>query len=292
MWDELGQREDAVAVLDDLITRADADDAIASRCLLDRSSLAASNADAPGALAFALEAQRRYNLTGVESVFDRADILTAIGGAYGIMGEFGPAHERYTETLRLFDAAGRGNSRAAANLHDDWATIWMNSGNPRRALEEIDLGWEIMRELAPAAQDSDKRLSRRARILAQLGNFEAALKEFRQAAELAAPRGNLANLATIRIGEADVRIQTGRLEQAGLDLDAAAAALREARLSPTSLISVRYAMTRAELLAARGDTVAARDALTRVLALYESQNCCRATRSLALAERAMLGLAI
>ena len=56
------------------------------------------------------------------------------------------------------------------------------------------------------------------------------------------------------------------------------------------LISVRYAMTRAELLAARGETAAARDALTKVLALYESQNCCRATRSLALAERAMLGL--
>ena len=49
-------------------------------------------------------------------------------------------------------------------------------------------------------------------------------------------------------------------------------------------------MTRAEWLAARGDTAAARDALTKVLALYESQNCCRATRSLALAERAMLGL--
>jgi len=290
LWDELGSREDAVAVLDGLIASADADDAIASRCLLDRSSVAASNADAPGALAFALEAQRRYDLTGVESVFERADILTAIGGAYGIMGEFGAAHVRYSETLRLFEAAGRRNSRAAANLHDDWATIWMNAGNPRRALEEIDLGWKIMRELAPAAQDTDKRLSRRARILAQLGNFEAALEEFRKAAELAAPRGNLANLATIRIGEADVRVQTGRLEQAGLDLDAAGEALREARLSPTSLISVRYAMTRAEWLAARGDTAAARDALTRVLALYESQNCCRATRSLALAERAMLGL--
>ena len=158
-----------------LIARADADDAIASRCLLARSSVAASNADAPGALEFALEAQRRYDLTGVESVFDRADILTAIGGAYGIMRRIRAAHERYRETLRLFEAAGRGNSRAAANLHDDWATIWMNAGNPRRALEEIDLGWEIMRELAPDAQDSDKRLARRARILAQLGDFEAAL---------------------------------------------------------------------------------------------------------------------
>ncbi len=237
LWDELGDREDAVAVLDDLIARADADDAIASRCLLDRSSVAASNADAPGALEFALEAQRRYDSTGVESVFERTDILVAIGGAYSIMGNFDVAHDRYSEALRLFAATGRHNSRAAANLRDDWATVWMNSGNPRRALEEIDLGWKIMRELAPAAQDTDKRLSRRARILAQLGNFEAALVEFRRAAELAAPRGNLANLATIQIGEADVRTQTGRLAQAGLDLDAAEATLRQARLPPTSLIS-------------------------------------------------------
>jgi tetratricopeptide (TPR) repeat protein len=290
LWDELGDRQDAVAVLDDLIARADADDVIATRCLLDRSSVAASNSDAPGALAFALEAQRRYSLTGVESVFDRADILVAIGGAYSIMGEFVPAHERYSETLRLFEAAGRHNSRAAANLRDDWATVWMNSGNPRRALEEIDLGWAIMLKLAPSAQDADKRLARRARILAQLGDFEAALVDFRRAAELAGPRGNLANLATIRIGEADVRLQTGRLEQAGLDLDAAAEALRQARLAPTSLISLRYAMTRAEWLAARGENGAARDAMKNVIAQYESQNCCRATRSLALSQLALINL--
>jgi len=290
LWDELGDRQDAIAVVDDLIARAANDDVIATRCLLDRSSLAASNSDAPGALAFALEAQRRYDLTGVESVFDRADILTAIGGAYSIMGDFVPAHERYSETLRLFETAGRHNSRAAANLRDDWATVWMNSGNPRRALEEIDLGWVIMLKLAPAAQDTDKRLARRARILAQLGDFDAALVEFRRAAELAAPRGNLANLATIRIGEADVRLQTGRIEQAGLDLDAAEEALHQARLAPTSLISLRYEMTRAEWLAARGEDVAARDALKRVIAQYESQNCCRATRSLAMSQLALLNL--
>jgi eukaryotic-like serine/threonine-protein kinase len=290
LWNELGQREDAVAVLDDLIARADADDAIASRCLLDRSSVAASNADAPGALAFALEAQRRHDLTGVDSVFDRANILTAIGGAYGLIGEFGPAHEKYAQTLRLFEAAGRGDSRATANLRDDWATIWMNAGNPRRALEEIDLGWEIMRKLAPAAQDSDRRFSRRARILAQLGQFDTALLEFRKAGELAAPRGNLANLATIRIGEADVHTQTGKLDLAGTELDAAAAAIRQARMSSTNLISVRYEMTRAEWLAARGNAGAAHEALTRAIALYESQGCCRATRSQALAERALLEL--
>jgi eukaryotic-like serine/threonine-protein kinase len=291
LWSELGSSEDAVAVLDALIARADADDAIASRCLLDRSSVAASNADARGSLAFAQEAQRRYDLTGVESVFERAEILMAIGGAYGILGEFAAAHERYSETLRLFEAAGRRDSRAAANLRDDWATIWLNAGNPRRALEEIDRGWEIMRKLAPAAQETDKRLARHARILAQLGQFDAALVEFRNAAALAAPLGNVANLASIRIGEADVNTQTGNLEQAARDLDAAAVALRQARVPSTTLIGVRYELTRAHWLAARGDRDAAREALTKVLALYESQGCCSATRSLVLADRAALDLA-
>jgi tetratricopeptide (TPR) repeat protein len=192
--------------------------------------------------------------------------------------------------MRLFEEAGRGNSRAAANLHDDWATIWMNSGNPRRALEEIDLGWKILRDLAPAALETDKRLSRRARILAQLGDYDAALAEYRKAGELAGPRGNVGNLAAIRIGEAEVRTQMGALGLAGADLDAAGSALRHARLPASSLISVRYQFTRGEWLAARGERRAARDQFTEVLALYEAQQCCLATRSQTLSARALVTL--
>jgi serine/threonine protein kinase len=290
MWHELGDRNDSVAVLDELIARTDVDDAIVSRCLLDRSSVAASNADAPGALQFALEAQRRYNLSGVESIFDRADILTSIGGAYGILGDFAPANERYGQTLKLFEEAGRGRSRAAAALHDDWATIWMNAGNPRRALEEIDLGWRIFRDLAPAAADADKRLARRARILAQIGDLDAALVEFGHAAASAGLRGNLANGASIQIGEADVWTQKGELDKAAASLDAAAATLRQGRFPDASLVGVRFLMTRAEWLAARGDRDSARASLSKVLELYETQQCCRATRSFVLSVRAGLAL--
>jgi eukaryotic-like serine/threonine-protein kinase len=290
LWDELGTQEDAIAVLDQQIALADSDDAVASRCLMDRAAVASATADAPGALAFALEAQRRYELAGVESVFDRANILTTIGGAYGILGRFHEANSQFSETLRLFEAAGRGDSRAAANLRDDWATIWMNSGNPRRALEELDLGWAIFRRLSPAAADGDNRLSRRGRILAQLGDFDGALAELRRAHQLAEPRGNLGNLATIRIALADVHVQTGELAVAGLDLDAAGAAIRQARLSPTNLVTVRLLMTRGEWLAARGHTAEAIDTLTRALSVYEAQKCCSATRAYILAERSELEL--
>lgn len=290
LWDELGTHEDAIAILDAQIALADGDDAIASRCLLDRSAVASTNADAPGALAFALEAQRRYELAGVDSVFDRANILVLIGGAYGITGEFHEANAQYAETLRLYDSAGRGNSRAAAALRDDWSSIWMNSGNPRRALEELDLGWAIFRKLSPAALDDDYRLQRRGRLLAQLGQYDGALMELKRAAELAEPRGNLANVASIRIARAEARVPAGQLAQAGLDLDAATVAMRQANMSPTNLIVIRHLAQRADWLAARGDTDDALSAYSRALSLYESQKCCRATRAYLLARRSLLEL--
>ncbi|HUQ11259.1 MAG TPA: serine/threonine-protein kinase [Steroidobacteraceae bacterium] len=290
LWDELGTHEDAVATLDEQIRVADADDAIASRCLLDRSAVASSNADAHGALAFALEARRRYERAGVESVFDRANLLIATGGAYGVIGDFDRAHALYAETLRLFEVAGRGRSRAAANLRDDWATIWMNAGNPLRALDEIDRSWTMMHELAPAARNTDDRMTRRARILTQLGDYAGAVAEFDAAERLAGPRGNLANLASIRIGKADALTQSGRLGEAETALESAAAVIAQARLSATNLIVVRHHMTRAQWLAARGETRAAREAFGDALARYESQDCCAATRALIHADRAVLEL--
>jgi serine/threonine-protein kinase len=290
LWYELGQREDTVKVLDDIIARADDDDVVAYRCLLDRASVAASDADALGSLGFALEAQRRFERAGVDSVYERATILTFIGGAYGILGDFETAHRRYADALQEYENAGRGDGRAAGNLRDDWSTIYMNAGNPRRALEEIDLGWQILSKLAPSAQDSDKRLARRARILASLGDFDGALAGFARAADLAEARGNLASLAAVRIGQADVLIQMEKFDEAAKQLDAAAAALHQARLSPTNLIVIRYEMTRADWHAARGENRVARDGLGHVLELYESKACCRATRSQALAKRALLEL--
>ncbi len=292
LWDELGTGEDAIAILDEQLRVADSDDAIVSRCLLDRSAVASSNADAHGALAFALEARRRYELAGVDSIFDRASLLIAAGGAYGVIGDFAKAHAQYAETLRMFDDAGRGRSRAAANLHDDWASIWMNGGNPRRALEEIDRGWEILRELSPSAQNSDERLSRRGRILVQLGDFPAALADFDTAEKLALPRGNVANLATVYIGKADALIQDGRLREAEAALNSATDIIQRANLSTTNLITVRNRMTRAQWLAARGDSRAARETFSDALTRYESQDCCAATRSFIHAERAELELGV
>jgi tetratricopeptide (TPR) repeat protein len=208
----------------------------------------------------------------------------------GLRDEFAAAHARYREALGILAAAGRERGRAAANVHDDWSTVWMNQGNPRRALEETELGWEIVRELAPNAQISDRRIYRRARILAQLGRFGEAQAEFEQARMLAANRGNVLSSAGALMGEAEIAISEDRPDVAMGLLDLAANSLRSANLPGNHVLNTRYLMTRASAIALHGRAEEAQALLTRAIDNFESQHCCRAHVAHALALRGELSL--
>jgi serine/threonine-protein kinase len=290
LWGQLGRSAQAIAVLDHEIAANDADDAIASNCLLDRARLAANAADARAALDYATQSLARYERAGVESVYGRTAITQIIAAAHGLNDEFAEAHAGYREALRLFDVAGRSRSRAAASVHDDWASAWMNSGNPQRALEELDLGWEILHALAPNSQRSDGNLLRRGRILSQLGRDAEARANFDAARLLAAERGTVVSLAAAMIGQADIAIADGDLAAAERYLDEAGGRLTQADLPPQHLISIRFATTRATLLAARHQSDAARRLFGTSIETYEAQGCCRSTIAWLLAQRGELAV--
>jgi tetratricopeptide (TPR) repeat protein len=226
----------------------------------------------------------------VESIYGRSQILQALGGAYAMRDEFAAAHEKYREALQLFNDAGRGRSRPAAQVHDDWATVWMNSGNPRRALDEIDIAWQMTRELSPGAQPTDNRAWRRARILGQLARFEESDADWKHALELARERGNLQNITAVFIGRAEIATLQGHLSQAQDLLLQAERTLRESALSPNHVLDTRFAITNAALLAARGNNGGAVAELTRALAQYRAQNCCQPHMALTLALRGEVAL--
>jgi tetratricopeptide (TPR) repeat protein len=175
-------------------------------------------------------------------------------------------------------------------VHDDWATVWMNAGNPRRALEEIDIAWQMTRELSPGAQPTDNRVWRRARILGQLGRVAEADADWGQALDLARVRGNLPNIAAVYIGRAELATLQGHYAEAHDHLERAGLALRESALSPNHVLGTRFTITNAALLAARGNTVGATAELTRALEQYRAQDCCRAHMALALALRSEVAL--
>ena len=290
LWASMGRGEEALATLSAEIARTDLDDAVMSQCLLARASMAGGSGDGVTALEFARQALAKLESSGVASVYNRTAILQMIGGAHGLQDQFPQAHEHYREALRLLNAAGRARSRAASAVHDDWASAWMNAGNPRRALEELDTSWEITREITPTASLVNRVMYRRARIYAQLGRAEDALADFREVRASSGSHGNLTGLAGVAIGEADVAIMQGRLDDATVLLDEATRLLRAANLKPEHVLITREYMTRSLLMGALGRPADARAALTRAIANYEAQHCCRAHIALALSERSALAL--
>jgi serine/threonine-protein kinase len=290
LWRQLGRGTEAIdAVMREIALNED-DPAVAAECLLVRSRLATASGDGQNGIDFAQRALARYREAGVDSIYSRSDILQALGAAHAIRDEFAAAHEKYREALQLFTESGRGHSRPAAQVHDDWATVWMNAGNPQRALEEIDVAWQMTRELSPGAQPTDNRVWRRARILGQLARFPEAEADWEQALDLARVRGNLPNVAAVYIGRAEIETQQGRLAQAQDEMQRAEIALRESALSPNHVLDTRFAITNGALLAARGNWQGANAELTRALTQYRAQDCCRAHMALALALRSEVAL--
>jgi serine/threonine-protein kinase len=290
LWDQLGRPQEALATLRQEVALDNPDDAIASRCLLARSSVALNSGDGDGAIEYSQAALQRFERAGVDSMYGRAEILTSIGAAYGLRDEFAAAHGRYRAALELLAAGGRARGRAAANVHDQWSAVWMNEGNPLQALAETDIGWDIVRELAPNAQNSDRRIYRRARILAQLGRYQEAQFEFEQARTRAADRGNVLSSVGALIGEAEVALGAGRIEAASGLLDDAWASMRAANLPESHALTTRYLIIRATQFAASSRLAEARMLLARAIENYQSLHCCRAHVADALALRAELAL--
>ena len=289
-WRQLGRSEEAIETLTREIELNADDPAVATQCLLVRSSIAASSGDSQNALDYAERALARYEEAGVESIYGRSEILQALGGAHAIRDEYATAHEKYREALQLFSDAGRARSRPAAQVHDDWASVWMNAGNPRRALEEIDIAWAMTRDLSPGAQPTDNRVGRRARILGQLGRYEESEAEWTAALDLARVRGNLPNIAAVYIGRAEIATLQSRFAEAHAHLQRAEAALRESALPAHHVLGTRFAITNGALLAASGNTVGANAELTRALEQYRALECCRSHMALSLALRAEVAL--
>ena len=80
LWGQLGRLDEALTTLTHEIAVDDPDDSVASRCLLARARFALNSGDADGALEYSQAARQRFELAGVDTVYGRAEILTALGG--------------------------------------------------------------------------------------------------------------------------------------------------------------------------------------------------------------------
>jgi serine/threonine-protein kinase len=292
IWGQLGRAEEGRRVLIHEVETPTEDDAVAAQCLGGLSYFAAATGDARGAMEYGQKALARFEAAGVENMYGRIEILQAIGNAHGLSGNYAGAHAQFVESLRILTANGRERGRAAANLHDEWSSLWMNTGNYVRALEELDLGYQLLRELTPTADLSDdRRRYRRARILAQLARFEEADAEVAAARSLSGIRGNVVTIAGVQLAAAEIAVARGDFTEALRLLDGADGKMRDANLPAGHVLNTRYTMFRAAALAGLGRNAESRELFTRAIAGYEERKCCRPQIAFALAQRAETRLA-
>jgi tetratricopeptide (TPR) repeat protein len=239
-----------------------------------------------GALDDALAAQKASRLAGVESVFDRADILELIGRTHALAHRSDLAQAAYREAMRAFADAGRQGSRAVTGVHRLWAVTALEVGNPRQALEHMQAAIDIDKRLAPQVQEPAATVANLARVFVLLGNFDEAAEQYDLATRLAANRETSVLVAAIAVGRADIATARGQFEQAHGALDAAAAALRAGDLQANQYMGPRYLLAKASLSAARGALAAAATQSTDAVAASEKLDCCEGQRALALALRA------
>ncbi len=286
IWGQIGRAEEGERVLDHEIATPTGDDAVLSQCLIGRSYFAAAAGDGQGAMVFGLRALDKFRAAGTDDYYTQIEILLGIGAAEGLNGDYDAAHAKYAEALEILTANGRERGRAAANLHDEWASVWMNAGNYSRALAELDLGYQILRELTPTAElNDDRRRYRRARILAQLARFPEADAEVASARTLSESRGNMLTIAGVQIAAAEIAVSRGDFAGALRLLDGAREKMRDANVPPGHVLNMRYTMFRAAALAGLGRNAEARTLFTQAIQGYETRNCCKPQISFALAQR-------
>ncbi len=119
-------------------------------------------------------------LRAAESDLEAAIVEHHLALAYSALGNV----ERARDTIRGARASARGDDRLTSNLADTEATIELDAGDPKRALELAD-------EAIRLAEKTDHQkalldaLVTRARALSALGQHDDAAASFERAAELA-----------------------------------------------------------------------------------------------------------
>jgi eukaryotic-like serine/threonine-protein kinase len=285
-WHQLGRTSEAIAALTAEIEHARDDPAVAAYCLIRRAALARQTNDAKSALAFALEAQRRYDESGGDAAGSKAQVLGEIAYAYSLNGDADLAQDFYEQAMELFEARGQQEDASALALRNNWGLARLATGNPLQALQLFDQCIAIARGRSPTDAPPPYLIGNRATALQLLARYDEALTAFDQMLRIA-ERGNDAMFQVVALGgKAEVARAQGRFDDAQAFLDHAAEVLSAGNVSSKSTGALRLRRFQAYLWADRGRSQDASALFSQLMEDYARLDCCVDSRARILIGRA------
>jgi tetratricopeptide (TPR) repeat protein len=285
-WAQLGRNDEAIAVLTREIERNRNDAARITFCLQVRAEIARASGDTKGALAYNLQALRRFDEAGLRSLRDKAVLLAQIGAAYSLNNTPDQAHAYFGQSFRLFEQTGRADSLDAGAVLNNWGTVVFDAGDPLRARALFERAIAVKQRRSPTDEPPEYATANIAYVLRTLARYPEATAAYDTLQRLGERSGNVSSEAYALVGKARIATLLRHFDQAQDFLNVAAAKILEGRM-PAGDPAVRgLKVAQGQVWAAQGRLTDAAAILTEALDSYAKLGCCSGTRSQALIARA------
>ncbi|HTT11252.1 MAG TPA: protein kinase [Burkholderiaceae bacterium] len=266
----LGQRQQAIDLLDKWGSDTSIDPNVGAYCLQTRAIVAQNDVDAKQVMHFVELALQRVRQAPVPSPRLEASLLGDMGFALHLAGDNGAADQHYQEALDRLTRLGQRESKEARRLMADWGVVSFGSGDFKRGVALLEELLRTIERLNGAAPIPAGLIGNYAFGLEVLARNQEALQAYDQTYASAEATGFLAAQAYALIGKASVYTRLEDYAQAERDLRRAAA-LMGSQVPEAHASQIRLRMTQARIDHAQGRDDAASRTFTRVIELLEAR---------------------
>ncbi|HEX2584097.1 MAG TPA: protein kinase [Steroidobacteraceae bacterium] len=209
-----GDRQLAIQQMTEGLATSSGTPEVHARCLETRAYFEYEDGQIEPMLADLHEARRLLLGSGVNKPELNANLLSDLGTAYAHLGRYQEADNQFSEAVAVLNSMGRSETTTVLQIENNWASIYVSSGNPLNALKHFDEALRIARKRGVNPSANDLADSNRARALFDLRHYQEAYAEYQSGLEKAEKQGDLLAMVTARQGMAEVLIALGNLDEA------------------------------------------------------------------------------
>jgi tetratricopeptide (TPR) repeat protein len=262
----LGQRQEAIDLLDRWSANRAIDPNVAAACLQARAIIAQNDVDTKQALHFVDLALQRLHQSPTPSAKLEASLMGDMGFALHLAGKNGEAEKHYQRSIARLTELGQRESKDARRMLLDWGIVAYGTGDFKRGVALFEESLRMAERLSGDSPVSPGILGNYAFGLEALARNEAALKAYDRTLTSATGNGFLAGQAYALTGKASVLAQMKDFPQAQVALRQAAG-LMKGKVPESHPAQIRLAMIQARMDAAQGRLDDASRAFTHVIDL-------------------------